>query len=56
MIKVAVVILNFNGRNFLQQFLPSVLAFSEGAKLYWPIMALPMDHLILLKESFRKYK
>jgi GT2 family glycosyltransferase len=33
MTKVAIVILNFNGKHFLQQFLPSVLAFSEGAKI-----------------------
>jgi len=33
MTKVAVVILNFNGRNFLQQFLPSVLNHSEDAKI-----------------------
>jgi GT2 family glycosyltransferase len=33
MTKVAVVILNFNGKNFLQQFLPSVLQFSDEAKI-----------------------
>ena len=33
MTKVAVVILNYNGKNFLQQFLPSVINFSEGAKI-----------------------
>jgi len=30
---VAVVILNWNGRKFLEQFLPSVLAYSAGASL-----------------------
>lgn len=30
---VAVVILNYNGRNWLKQFLPSVLAHSEGAEI-----------------------
>lgn len=33
MTKVAVVILNFNGRNFLQQFLPLVVKHSEGAQI-----------------------
>src|SRR5258705_2863294 len=33
MTKVGVVILNFNGKLFLQQFLPSVLSNSAGAKI-----------------------
>ncbi|HEV8515339.1 MAG TPA: glycosyltransferase family 2 protein [Cyclobacteriaceae bacterium] len=33
MTKVAIVILNYNGKNFLEQFLPSVLQFSDGAKI-----------------------
>lgn len=33
MTKVAVVILNFNGKHFLQQFLPSVQNYSAGAKI-----------------------
>jgi hypothetical protein len=33
MTKVAIVILNFNGKHFLEQFLPSVMEFSEGAKI-----------------------
>jgi len=33
MTKVAIVILNFNGKHFLEQFLPSVLSNSEGAKI-----------------------
>jgi GT2 family glycosyltransferase len=31
--EVAVVILNYNGKKFLQQFLPSVIQFSKGAKI-----------------------
>jgi GT2 family glycosyltransferase len=31
--EVAVVILNYNGKSFLQQFLPSVVQFSKGAKI-----------------------
>jgi GT2 family glycosyltransferase len=33
MSEVAVVILNYNGKKFLQQFLPSVIQFSKGAKI-----------------------
>jgi len=33
MTQVAVVILNYNGKNFLQQFLPGVINFSAGAKI-----------------------
>lgn len=34
MIKVAVVILNYNGRDLLQKFLPSVIQFSPSAKVF----------------------
>jgi GT2 family glycosyltransferase len=33
MSEVAIVILNYNGKQFLQQFLPSIIQFSEGAKI-----------------------
>jgi len=33
MTKVAIVVLNFNGKNFLQQFLPSVQRLSDDAKI-----------------------
>ena len=32
--KVAIVILNYNGRNFLEKFLPSVIEYTENAPLY----------------------
>ncbi len=31
---LAIVILNWNGKNWLQKFLPSVVLYSEGAKIY----------------------
>lgn len=34
MASVAVVILNYNGEKLLQEFLPSVVQYSEGAKIY----------------------
>ncbi|MFO0332037.1 MAG: glycosyltransferase family 2 protein, partial [Bacteroidota bacterium] len=33
MTEVAIVILNYNGRKFLDQFLPSVIAHSSGARV-----------------------
>lgn len=33
MTNVAVVILNFNGKSFLQQFLPTLISYSQGAKI-----------------------
>ena len=32
--KIAVVILNWNGKKLLEQFLPSVVSFSKEAKIY----------------------
>ncbi|HNP34041.1 MAG TPA: glycosyltransferase family 2 protein, partial [Flavobacterium sp.] len=32
--KIAVVILNWNGAKLLEQFLPSVIRFSDEAKIY----------------------
>jgi GT2 family glycosyltransferase len=34
MSNVAVVILNYNGKHFLQKFLPSVISYSSGAKIF----------------------
>jgi hypothetical protein len=33
-VKVAIIILNWNGRQLLEQFLPSVIRWSEGASIY----------------------
>lgn len=63
MTHVAIVILNFNGKHFLQQFLPSVLQHSEGAKVFvadngstdlsaeFVIQHFPMVEVIQLKEN-----
>jgi GT2 family glycosyltransferase len=32
--KLAVVILNWNGKNWLEKFLPSVVQFSQNADIY----------------------
>ena len=32
--KIAIVILNWNGKKLLEQFLPSVVKYSQEAKIY----------------------
>ncbi|GAB3291351.1 glycosyltransferase family 2 protein [Hymenobacter tenuis] len=49
---VAVVILNWNGRSFLQKFLPSVLAHSEGAAVFVADNASTDDSVALLAREF----
>ncbi len=50
--KVAVVILNWNGADFLQQFLPSVVAHSDGAEL-WVIDNASTDNSVaFLREQY----
>jgi GT2 family glycosyltransferase len=50
---VAIVILNFNGRNYLHKFLPSVLASSYvNKKIIVADNASTDDSLIILKENF----
>ncbi len=52
MTEVAVVILNYNGRNFLKQFLPSVIQFSGTAKIIVADNASTDDSVQLLKSEF----
>ncbi len=52
MTEVAVVILNFNGRNFLQQFLPSVLAHSGDAKIIVADNASTDDSIAFLENEY----
>ena len=49
---IAVVILNYNGKNFLQQFLPSVLAHSGEAAVYVADNASTDDSIALLANTF----
>jgi len=53
MIETAVVILNYNGKHFLQQFLPGVIANSGTAKIIVADNASTDDSVIFLKENFR---
>jgi GT2 family glycosyltransferase len=52
MTEVAVVILNYNGRNFLQQFLPSVVANSSAAKIIVADNGSTDDSINLLEKEF----
>ena len=50
--KIAVVILNWNGAKLLEQFLPSVLAYSDEAKIYVADNASTDDSIKVIKEQF----
>jgi len=52
MTEVAVVILNYNGRNFLKKFLPSVIKFSGNASIVVADNASTDDSIQLLESSF----
>lgn len=54
--KIAVVILNWNGAALLQKFLPSVIAFSEEADIYVADNASTDDSIIVLKSEFPSVK
>lgn len=49
---IAIVILNWNGRTLLEQFLPSVLKYSEDAKIYVADNASTDNSVEFLKTSF----
>lgn len=52
MTDTAVVILNFNGRKYLEKFLPSVIKFSKGASIYVVDNASTDDSLDFLHSSY----
>ncbi|WP_067148165.1 glycosyltransferase family 2 protein [Pseudotamlana agarivorans] len=54
--KVAVVILNWNGKALLQQFLPSVVKFSKEATIYVADNASTDDSVPFLKTTFPSVK
>lgn len=51
-LSVAVVILNWNGRDLLREFLPSVLKYSDGANIYVADNASTDDSVAVLKKEF----
>ncbi|MDA9907820.1 glycosyltransferase family 2 protein [Flavobacteriaceae bacterium] len=52
--KIAIVILNWNGKKLLEQFLPSVVEFSEEATIYIADNASTDKSIPYLKEKFSK--
>lgn len=50
--KIAVVILNWNGAKLLEQFLPSVLAYSDEARIYVADNASTDNSIAVIKEQF----
>ena len=50
--KIAVVILNWNGAKLLEQFLPSVIAFSEEATIYVADNASTDDSIKIIQNQF----
>ncbi|WP_100376978.1 glycosyltransferase family 2 protein [Chryseobacterium geocarposphaerae] len=54
--KLAVVILNWNGKNWLEKFLPSVVRFSDGADIYVIDNASTDDSVKFLQLNFPSVK
>lgn len=50
--KIAVVILNWNGAKLLEQFLPSILEYSDEAKIYVADNASTDNSISVIKEQF----
>jgi GT2 family glycosyltransferase len=50
--KIAVVILNWNGAKLLEQFLPSVVQYSDEAKIYVVDNASTDNSIVILKNQF----
>jgi GT2 family glycosyltransferase len=54
--KIAVVILNWNGKNLLEQFLPSIIAFSSDADIYVADNASSDDSVAFVQAHFPSVK
>ena len=54
--KIAVVILNWNGRKLLEEFLPSIIRFSEQATVYVADNASTDDSISYIKNTFPTIK
>ncbi len=54
--KFAIVILNWNGKKLLEQFLPSVIAYSKEADIYVADNASTDDSIAFLKANFPEVK
>ncbi|MBT8260643.1 MAG: glycosyltransferase family 2 protein [Flavobacteriaceae bacterium] len=54
--KIAIIILNWNGKKLLEQFLPSVLKFSKEAEIYVADNASTDDSIAFIKSNYSKIK
>lgn len=54
--KTAIVILNWNGKKLLEQFLPSVIKYSEHASIYVADNASTDDSVLFVKQHFPEVK
>ena len=54
--KIAVVILNYNGKEFLSNFLPSVLRYSNHSTIYVADNCSTDDSVFFLKENYPEIK
>ena len=54
--KLSVIILNWNGKNLLERFLPSVISFSEGFDIYVVDNKSSDNSVNYIKENFPKIK
>jgi len=54
--KLAIVILNWNGKKWLEKFLPSVVSFSQNANIYVIDNASTDDSILFLNEKFSQVK
>ena len=50
--KIAVIVLNFNGKNYLEQFLPTLIAYSPEADIIIADNASTDDSCTFLQEKF----
>jgi hypothetical protein len=55
-LKVAIVILNWNGKELLQKFLPSVISFSKGTAIYMADNASTDDSVAFIKATYPEIK
>lgn len=54
--KIAVVILNWNGAELLQQFMPKMMAYSQEAEIYVADNASTDDSILVLQKQFPEVK
>jgi len=55
-LKLSIIIINWNGKNLLERFLPSVVTFSEGFDIYVVDNKSSDDSVSYVKEKFPKIK